>query len=228
MLREVYEYYYDKKRKREKGYHIIGKKWSIIFYLIGVLTILDAAVLAITSYSMLFIPLVFLILGLYYVIKKISDILLAHEIKTKPEKKNYILKFLKQELNFNHSSQLKELALQFETYGEKSKKSFSLIPYLNLIIPVLILLLTFIYRDLSIDLELIVKFFIGFFVLSTALHLLMNAFAEIFINTKAERMLYLASLLNEVYLEQLISENEIKEQQPAPQPIIIYNSISLF
>lgn len=228
MLREIYEYYYEKNRKQEKGYHIIGKKWSIVFCLFGILTIFDAAVLVITSYSILFIPLALLMIGLYYVFKKINDILLAHEIKTKPDKKDYILKFLRTELKFNHSSQLKELALQFETYGEKSKKSFNLLPYLNLIIPVLVLLLTFIYQDFSTSLELTIKLVIAFFMLSIALHILINAFAEIFINTKAERMLYLASLLNEMYLEQLISEHEIKEQQPTPQSIIIYNSKSLF
>lgn len=228
MIREIYEFRYNKNLEQKRGYHIIGKKWSFIFFTVIGLMIADTIAFMINARLVYIIGLLLLSIGLFLVIKKIDSLMLSHEIEARPKEKESMFEFLTKERNINHSSQIKELAIQMELAGSKSRKSFNLIPFLNLVLPVVILLSTFIYQDYEGDLTLIVALFSMFFVLSFGLHVFLNAFAEIFINTKADRQLYLASLLNEVYLDWLIFENKNKKQQLVQNYTFIYNTLTQF
>lgn len=123
--------------------------------------------------------------------------------------KKYVLDDLKKKHHFNHSSQFKELAILLQQKGEKTLKSYNLVPYLAMTLTVLLFLLSLIFQTTpnSVEEIIIIAGIISFIILT--FNLVLNAITNLFFNGKPIVMLDLSSIVFELYFEESIKENKL-------------------
>lgn len=198
------------KKNMIKGYKIIGSKLTYQFLLIIFLLIL-------TWFYVVFIDDwlgLFILFRLFMIMLQIGDSmddkLEKHQLKADLKSKRYVWSYLKNILLFNHSIQYKEFALLLQQYGEKNEKSFNILPYLAMSLPILLFLSSFATRIYPAHLFTITvtTIAISFFLIS--LNPVVNGFLKLFKNEKATIALELSNTVYEIYLEESILENSIQ------------------
>ena len=200
------------KQKGIKGYEVIGKKLTALFMSIIVAMVVVLITTFLLSNWWILIVLVLLFISMFIVNKKIDLILKNYRKRNLSEIKNYILNYLKSTLRFNHSNQYKEFAVQLKEKGEKSIKSYNLIPQLTIILTVILFLGTLIVQVYPKYLIGILAFSIIITLIVLYINPLVNEFASLFRNGKPEKMIELANIINEIYLDELIKENTSQVQ----------------
>jgi len=210
MLDNFIDAYY--KQKGIKGYEVIGKKLTTLFITI----IVAIVVVLITSFLLsnwwVLLILVLLFISMFIVNTKIDAILKNYRKRNVSEIKTFILNYLIITLRFNHSNQYKEFAFQLQQKGEKSIKSYNLIPQLTIILTVILFLGTLIVQVYPKYLIGILAFSIIITLIVLYINPLVNEFVSLFRNGKPEKMIELAYIINEIYLEELIKENTAQVQ----------------
>lgn len=211
----LYEYYFNRKRKR--GYHVIGWKLVVSYFILIIAMGISATCFIISND--LWLALIFFILfsSLKILSKKIDKVLDIASKKATPEAKEMIYKYLYFNLGFNHSKIYKELATQLQIKAKESKKIYDLTPQINMVLPIVVLLLSLMSQNLPENLPGILLLAGIIIIVSLSLNPAINIFTDIFLNTRSEKTMELARLVNEIYLDELIKENsthsEVKEFQ---------------
>lgn len=203
----LYEYYFNRKRKR--GYHVIGWK-LVVSYFILIIAMGISATWFIMSKD-LWLALIFFILfsSLKVLSKKIDKVLDIESKQATPEAKELIYKYLHCNLGFNHSKIFKELAAQLQIKAKESKKIYDLTPQINMILPIVVLLLSLLSQNLPENLPGILLLASIIIIVSLNINPALNVFTDVFLNIKPEKMMELSRLVNEIYLDELIKENNV-------------------
>jgi len=139
-----------------------------------------------------------------------EDKLEKHRLKADLNSKKYVWSYLKNILLFNNSIQYKEFAFLLQQYGEKNKKSYNILPYLALSLPVLLFLSSFATKIYPTHLLTITIITVAVSILLITLNPIVNGFLKLFRNEKAAMALELSNTVYEIYLEESISENRIQ------------------
>jgi len=224
MLDNLLNYYYNERQRRgKKGYEVIGKKLTTLF--IVVLFSLGLVwFLAFFYHKWWLTPiLIFLFILLFLINKKVDTALTNYLNENASEVNRFIRTYLMKKLKLNHSSQFKELANQLQRRAEETIKSYNIVPQLTMILTVFLFLGTLIVDQSS-------EYFIPIIVLSIPITLicliinpLLNFYASIFWNEKSGRIKKLSSIINELYLEELINEHSTKIPSSIPSSNIQKN-----
>ncbi|WP_391206635.1 hypothetical protein [Psychrobacillus sp. L4] len=212
MLDNFIDTYY--KQKAKKGYEVIGKKLTILF-MGDIFAIIAVFIYSIISKDLIVLFITpFLFITVFIINKKIDGLLMNYFKRSAPELKQFVLNYLKITLGFNHSSQYKEFSVQLQHKGEKNMKSYNFYPQLTMILTVILFLGTLIVQVYQEYLIGIIIFAIIITLIVLFINPTVNQFVSLFRNGKPQKMIELASFINEIYLDKLIEENVVKEIQP--------------
>lgn len=201
----LYEYYFNRKRKR--GYHVIGWKLVVSYFILIIAMGISATWFIIGDNWWLAIIFFILFSTLKVLSKKIDKVLDIESKQATPEAKELIYKYLHCDLGFNHSKIYKELATQLQIKAKESKKIYDLTPQISMILPIVVLLLSLMSQNLPENLPGILLLASIIIIVSLSINPAINIFTEIFLNTKSEKTMELSRLVNEIYLDELIKEN---------------------
>lgn len=204
IINALYEHYYNIKRKR--GYEVIGWGWSLIF--IALIFFTAAVGIHLVMNGTLWLTIVFIILYLILKIisRKTDAILEKASIADTPKAKTLIFDFLQKNYKFETPIPFKELANQLQTKAEKNKVTFDLNPYINMTLPVFVLILSLIFQNSPETLQEIIVISLVVLIFSLSINPTLNIFSDIFLNSKYEKIMELSILVREIYLDELANE----------------------
>lgn len=208
MLENFIENYYEK--NMIKGYEIIGQKLTAQFFLtIFLLALIWFYVVFTDEWLGLFI-LFRLFITMLQIGDLMEDKLEKHRLKADLKSKKYTWSYLKNILLFNNSIQYKEFAYLLQQHGEKNKKSYNILPYLALSLPVLLFLSSFATQIYPTHLLTITIITVAVSILLITLNPIINGYFKLFRNEKATMALELSNTVYEIYLEESILENRME------------------
>lgn len=211
MLEKFVESFY--KDNMIKGYKIIGHKLTAQFFLIiFLLTLFWFYVVFTDDWVALFI-----LLRLFITMLQIGDSmdnkLEKHRLKADLKSKKYVYRYLKNILLFNHSTQYKEFAFLLQQHGDKNKKSFNILPYLAMSLPVLLFSSSFATQIYPTHLLTITIITVAVSLFLISLNPIINGFLKLFRNEKAIIAIELSNTIYEIYLEEAILEKRIQYRE---------------
>jgi hypothetical protein len=224
MLENFIESFY--KTNMIKGYEIIGRKLTVQFFsLFFLLTLICFYVILTDDWFALFI-LFRLFITMLQIGDLVDDKLEKHRLKADLRSKEYVWDYLKNTLSFNHSTQYKEFALLLQHHGDKNMKSYNILPYLAISLPVLLFISSFAsqiyYPNHLLTITIIT---VAISILLISLNPLVNIFLKLFRNQKAFVAIGLSDTVHEIYLEESISEHRIQclEQKMLKETDILFH-----
>lgn len=218
IINALYEHYYSIKRKR--GYEVIGWGWSLIFIALIFFTAAVGIHLVMNGTWWLTIVFIMLYLILKIISRKTDVILEKASIADTPKAKTLILDFLQKNYKFENPVPFKELANQLQTKAKKNKVTFDLNPYINMTLPVFVLILSLIFQNSPETLQEIIVISLVVLIFSLSINPTVNIFSDIFLNSKYEKIMELSILVREIYLDELANECKLDKELPENSQVI--------
>ncbi|MCH4826387.1 hypothetical protein [Planococcus halocryophilus] len=210
IINALYEHYYSFKRKR--GYEVIGWGWSLIFLALILCTAAIGIYLLMNGKWWLTIVFIFLYIILKIISRKTDVILEKSSIEDTPKAKSLILNFLQKNYKFENPISYNELAKQLQSKAEKNKVTFDLNPYINMTLPVFVLILSLIFQNSPETFQEIIVISLVVLIFSLSINPAVNIFSDIFLNSKYEKIMELSILVREIYLDELANECKINKE----------------
>ncbi|TWT00136.1 hypothetical protein [Planomicrobium sp. CPCC 101079] len=224
IVNALFDHYYSIKRKR--GYEVIGWQWIILFLTTIIAMGIVGGFLITTGEWSLSIIFLLLFIILKIISRKTDIILEKAAVAGTPKAKELILKFLQTEFNFKKNIAFIELSNQLQLKADESKKTFNFTPQINMILPVFILLLSLTVQSSPNTLPDVIALAVLVLIVSLSINPAINTFSDIFLNSKYEKIMELAILVREIYLDELAKENYVNDKPHETVQIIKIEAFS--
>ncbi|MBM7610140.1 amino acid transporter [Lysinibacillus composti] len=183
-----------KSKKKTRGYKLVGKKFTLLFFITFGLLIFFIIRFYMTWYNCLILPIIILFICIRLFDKKLTRVLNTHIKKDYERDKVYIRNYLIQK-NIVNKEQFQILAKLIKEKGEEGIKRFELTPYIAMLLTATV----FIFNNSNIE---DYSFFMVIFIILISINPLLNVWQNLFHNYKFEVMINLSRKIEEVFLEE--------------------------
>ncbi|WP_079478713.1 hypothetical protein [Halobacillus salinus] len=207
---DFFRYY---KKKKKKGYELIGSKLLFSFLFFSLVSLVIYFALLKYEDARFFFLFLFFAICTFLIGKKVDTTILKNGSRKRKDYQNYVQLYLSDELQFNHSNQYRSFSSLVKKKGESEMKKYNFIPYSTMVLAVLGAIVGILGKGNTDNVMGLLYVYIILAVLVVTVNPIVNIIANLFWNKKPLLIIEISELIEDMYINQSIKENSFNEDR---------------